>query len=333
MRQGISDPNLVGEEAESMFRVLLAALLLAGVAAIATTLIFTLGSPKGVSGQATLQAGLELAIDADADNGNGPCNPVDDEASVDEGAVHRVAVCVLNPPVAPYAFLTRVTYDGQLNLAPEVADVSPALDDNPDANAGETTFSDPDLGENWDCTGLTVFPPAGDDTNTPDVHDAVLACNAALRNPNATLDESGPLEVITFQVVGQGDDHIEFDGRTHLADEVDIMGRCGVAPAAPEQTIPCRGAVIHKGAGAQPTTPAAGTTPGVSPEATSETPAGASPSPPTGMATQPATPEQTAAEAGEGGGFPWAVLFGALGGAVLLIAAATVVVVYIVRRA
>jgi len=187
------------------------------------------------------------------ENGNGPCDPIDSEADANVGAVHRVAVCILNPPEPPSAFLARVVYDGQLNVAPEVPDLLPCLDDNPDANAGATTFSSPNLGERWDCSGMGIYPPRGDDEYTPDKHDAVLACHADLRNPDATLVQGGPLEVITFDVIGRGDDRVEFDPATEIGGEITgTIGTCGEIPA---QTIPCHGAVIHKQGEGPPATP------------------------------------------------------------------------------
>jgi hypothetical protein len=295
------------------------------MAAIAVALAFTLGPGHShvAGGQAlgTQQGDFELAIDANVENGNGPCDPIDSEADVNVGAVHRVAVCILNTPAPVFSFLTRVVYDGQLNVAPEVPDLLPALDDNPDANAGATTFSSPNLGTGWDCSGFGVYPPRGDDEFTPDKNDAVLACHADLRTltPDITLVQSGPLEVITFQVVGQGDDRIEFDPETAIGgSRLGTIGTCGDIP---EQTIPCHGAVIHKrGEGPPPTL-----IPGFSPTAPTPSPVGSPPAPtPEGKATVTpggATPSAAGAapESDEGGGFPWAVVGGALGGAGLLI--------------
>jgi hypothetical protein len=293
-----------------------------GMAAIAVALAFTLGPLHShvVGGQplGTQQGDFELAIDANPDNGNGPCDPIDSEADADVGAVHRVAVCILNQPEPPYAFLTRVVYNGQLNRAPEKTHVLPMLDDNPDANAGETTFSSPNLGERWDCSGLGIYPPAGDDPYTTDKNDAVLACHADLRNPDTTLTQSGPLEVITFEVIGQGDDQVEFDPATEIGGTVGTIGTCGEVPA---QTIPCHGAVIHKRGQSMAATPP----PGASAAAPAPSSAG-SPTPPTLAGTATVTPSRptpsaagAAPESNKGGGFPWAVVGGALGGAAILI--------------
>jgi hypothetical protein len=296
--------------------------LLLGLVAVGAMLVFTLrpASAGKALGQpaSTQQAGLELAIDADAENGKGPCDPIDDEAFVETGATHRIAVCAVNPPEPPFAFYTLVVYDGQLNVAPDVVPcTSPALDCNPDANAGATTFSTPNLGEGWDCTGLGVLSPTGDDPYTPDQHDAVMACNANLVNPDTTLVDGGPLEVITFTAIGQGDDSITFDPRTHVGGNIGgksvIMGRCGTS-RIPEETVPCRGAVIHKGQKSRPATAPAGASPGA------PTPSGAQSAVATGeAATAPAA--QTTSQAGHGEGFPWAVLGGSLAGLSILTAA------------
>jgi hypothetical protein len=315
-----------------VLRVPLSSLLLSGVVAVIVVLVFTLRpwGPDGASGQATntQQAGFELAIDADADNGTGPCYPIDSEAFVDVGTTHRVAVCLVNPPEPPFAFFTQVIYDGQLEVAPDVVPcTSPALDCNPDANAGATTFSSPDLGARWDCTGLTVFLPTGDDPYTPDVHDASIACNGDLRNPDTTLVDGGPLNVVTLNAIGRGDDHLEFSPETHLAGAAAIMGRCGTSKI-PEETIPCHGAVIHIGekSQSQPTTAPSGASPVASPGA--PTPSGT----PAAVATRNATPaaSQVTSEADQEGGFPWPVLGGALGG--LLVLAVVVGGLYAWRR-
>ena len=304
------------ERSGTLLRVPFFSLLLAGVVAVVVMLVFTLGPgrPNGALGQTAYmaQAGFELAIDADADNGKGPCDPIDAEAFVEEGATHRIAVCVLNPPKLPFAFFTQVIYDGQLNVAPDVPScTSPALDCNPDANACTTTFSTPSLGARWDCTGLTVFPPVGDDPYTSDVLDASMACNTDLTNPDTTLVGSGPLEVITLKAIGRGDDHLELSPQTHVADDANVMGRCGTSNI-PEETVPCHGAVIHIGETSHPTTAPSEASPGAS------TPSGTS----VVVTREGATPavSQVTPEEAHGEGFPWAPLGGAVGGLIVLTA-------------
>jgi hypothetical protein len=321
IRRRVSGSDL-GKERKVMVRI---PLLLAfpGMAAIAVALAVTLGPLHShVAGGQALgiqQGDFELAIDANVENGNGPCDPIDSEADANVGATHRVAVCILNPPEPPSSFLTRVVYNGQLNKAPEsLPHVLPCLDDNPDANAGATTFSSPSLGERWDCCGMGIYPPRGDDEYTPDKNDAVLACYADLRNPDATLVQGGPLEVITFEVVGGGDDRIEFDPTTAIGGATGTIGTCGEVPT---QTIPCHGAVIHKQGEAPPATPP----PAASPAAPTPSSAAsaAAPTPERKATVTPggATPAAAGGtpESDEGGGFPWAVVGGALGGAALLI--------------
>lgn len=293
---------------------------LSGMIVIAGTLAFAMG-PLPLAGSESRAAGMqqgqfELAIDADIENGDGPCNPIDDKADVEEGAAHRVGVCVLDPPSPVYSFLVRVVYDERVNRAPEVPDVLPALDDNPDANAGETTFSSPSLGERWDCSGMGIHPPSGDDSRTQDKHDAVLACHADLENPDTTLVKDGPLAVITVEAIDRGDGYIEFDPTTEIGDEFGTIGTCGLVPA---QKIPCRGAVLRNPGGG----PAASGSPEAAPEESPEALARAA-TPATTPATSPEMPTAAAAQSGvkadENGGFPWAVLGGALGGAALVVA-------------
>jgi hypothetical protein len=296
---------------------------LALLGTVVTVVVLTLATGPlrlpASEGQATsMQQGeFALAIDANIENGNGPCDPIDDEAKVEAGATHRVAVCILNPPEPPYSFLTRVDYDDQLNTAPTLPAVLPALDENPDANAGETTFSDPSLGARWDCSGLGIYPPSGDDPRTPEKHDAVLACHTDLASPDTTLVNGGPLEVITFVAAGKGDDHLEFDSATEIGGVGGTIGTCGLVPA---QQIPCNGAVLHNAGGG----PAAVASPAASPSGSPAASAGTlTPQATQQISSQGPTPAVVQANGeennGGGGGFPWPVLGGAVGGAALLL--------------
>jgi hypothetical protein len=260
---------------------------------------------------------FSLAIDADIENGNGPCDPVDREALVAADSTHRVAVCILNQPEAPQAFRVLVIYDGELNRVPEPSVILvDALDANPDANAGETSFSTPDLGTGWNCTGFGLMPPTGDLPHT-EKHDAQLVCNVDIRNPVATLSESGPLGVITFEAIGKGTDRLEFDVDTEVGGENGTIGTCGQDP---QQTIPCPGATIFKGVEPTPGPPATPTAE-ASPTVPAETPGALTPGPatPTAVPNGGPPPSDGAAEAENGGGFPWAILGGALAGAALLL--------------
>jgi hypothetical protein len=287
--------------------------------AAAFALITTSASPESLGlaraqESPSQQPAFSLAIDADIENGNGPCDPVDSQVAVPEGATHRVAVCIANQPEPPRSFRFIALYDGEPNRAPDATDVAlDALDANPDANAGDTSFSTPDLGTGWNCTGFGVMPPTGDMSQTEE-YDANIACMVDIRNQVATLTESGPLAIITFEAVGTGTDQIEFGPETEVGGEGGLIAYCGPDT---EETIPCRGATIYKGIPAPPSP-----TPSPSPEAPPETSVAPIPTentPTPVPAASPVPPETPPDEAGGGDGFPWAVLGGALAGAALLL--------------
>ena len=124
---------------------------------------------------------FELAIDANPSNGGGPCNSLDSQRTVYVGDTYQVAICLVNQSEAPQGFLARVIYDKGLNVAPECAadpakpgpgeivcpapnDTGDALDDNPDANAGTTTWPNGDgetLGQRLGLHRLRDPAPAG----------------------------------------------------------------------------------------------------------------------------------------------------------------------------
>jgi hypothetical protein len=241
-------------------------------------------------------AATRLAIDADITNGNRPCDPIDAEATVAVGTVHKVGVCIEDyVPNSVNNFELHIRYTGDpnasppttLNLATEVADVAPALDDNPDANDG----SGPDkLGTGWDCTGLGVKFPEGDDPATPNVADTFIVCNAALASPDQELAVNpGLLATVEFTAQRAGDDVIDF-GPIDATNANTVFrprpgkgaARCGTN--VPADKVDCIGATIHKGGPGGPTPPPATATPVTGPTATPVTGPGATPTPlPPGM--------------------------------------------------
>jgi hypothetical protein len=78
---------------------------------------------------------------------------------------------------------------------PEVANASPSLDDNPDANAGSTTFGATSLGASWDCSVGGEHPTGDVDVNNgTGVADSGQCASTA--GPNTLT--SGVLGVITM---------------------------------------------------------------------------------------------------------------------------------------
>jgi hypothetical protein len=203
-----------------------------------------------------------LHIDADITNGSRPCDPIDETATVQVGAKHKVGVCIEDyEPNSIEAFEFHIRYTGDpdavpptiINKAAEVKDVAPALDDNPDANDGD----DPagfKLGDRWDCTAFGLFPPVGEDRRTRGVADAVIVCYADLFNPDQDLSaDPGLLATIEFTATGAGVDTIDFGpiddtNRNYVIGPLPGVGiaRCGTAGWVQEERVGCFGATIEK---------------------------------------------------------------------------------------
>lgn len=182
-----------------------------------------------------------IAIDADLDNG--VCDPVDATRSVAQDETFQVAICLFNPIEPPDAFQVHFRYDQDRLSAPELPDAPPALDDNPDANAGETTFGSTILGENWDCTAFgTQFPTA--DSARSEEGDAIMTCNANVANPDTQLTVSGAMAVFTLQATAEGEAQIAFLPDVEIAGDSRTVYTCGEIPT---QTILCEGARIFIG--------------------------------------------------------------------------------------
>jgi hypothetical protein len=210
------------------------------LAVIITLLCLRTGdSTTNVSAQPTFR----ISIDAIPANGTRPCDPVDPVRVVNPGDTYTVGLCIESQPEAPQAFSLRVLYDGTLNVAPEVADVSPALDDNPDANDGDGGTAGDKLGTGWNCTGFGIQFPKGDDPFTPGT-DALINCNANIVTPDADLTITpGLLATITFQATNVGAETLTWGEDTAIAGAAGEIGHCALA----DPIIPCEGATIFKG--------------------------------------------------------------------------------------
>jgi hypothetical protein len=151
-------------------------------------------------------------------DGNTFCEPVDAAGMHSLGSTYRVAVCVKDTPAAIGGFSFELVYDDTLNQASEVADSGTALDDNPDANAGTTTWptstAGDDLGGGWDCSGFSISYPRGDiDPATgPGRGRARIVC-MSLEGPWTLGDNEteGALATVRFNVVGTGADTLHLE--------------------------------------------------------------------------------------------------------------------------
>jgi hypothetical protein len=197
------------------------------------------GSPAQVG--SVQAAGLRLAIDADATNGT--CTTIDSATTVIVGQSYQVAVCVENLPQEVDAIDLDIYYDDTLHHVPDLPNEVPALDDNPDANAGETTFSSPDLGSGWDCSGFGRYFPVGDQNpaSGPGKGDAFITCDHFTGGTHYLAGKSLPLAVIEVEALNAGVDSFVFGDLVRLVWEGRTFGLCD--PESP-WSMPCDGATI-----------------------------------------------------------------------------------------
>jgi len=242
---------------------------LAVLAVVAAALLAVFGLPYGASNPEAFahlythpasNVQTHLHIDANITNGNRPCDPLDATATVAVGTVHKVGVCLETyDPNSVNNFQLTVFYNGDpsdnvppvLNLASEKSTAAPALDDSPDANDGDSPAG-LKLGGGWDCTGLGLAFPVGDDPATPTVADAFIVCNASLATPDQDLAVSpGLLATIEFTAQAAGLDTLSF-GPADATNTTNVQNpvpggnaaRCG--NAVPADQIGCFGATITK---------------------------------------------------------------------------------------
>jgi hypothetical protein len=198
-------------------------------------------------------------IDADADNGTGPCAPVDATAEVvvsGSGTTHHVALCLINVPSANHigAFTAGITYDPEKNECPNITCASGCLDDNPNVNSSADPASwapglgDPDDGD-WTCTPLGLgAPPLCDATSTSGLPEAYAACSASTgpyTSPVAS-QTAWPLMVVTFNAIQAGTvDTLGIEDLLIGEPSGAEQGSCN--PETPgSDPLPCTGAEVDK---------------------------------------------------------------------------------------
>jgi hypothetical protein len=178
------------------------------------------------------------------------CEPVTAASTELLGSSYRVAVCVKDPPAAIGTFTIELVYDDTLNQAPELADSGTGLDDNPDANAGATTWPNSntgdDLGGAWDCSNFGYFWPKGDiDPATGPGHGRAEITCMSLTGPWTLGDNEteGALATVQFKVIGTGADTLHLEN-VYVADKDGAeIGSCNPAILVP---ISCFDAIDDK---------------------------------------------------------------------------------------
>jgi hypothetical protein len=190
--------------------------------------------------------GPTLSLDADTSNG-GPCAVIDPEVTVKPGQPFQVAVCMTGLTQSVAAFQMDFIYDDTVINAPEIALEDDALDDNPDANAGTTTWGE-SLGEGWTCDILGLgLQPIGD--NIPDSGPgaglAQIDCWTMSNSPTLGDDEqAGVLAVISFNGAPDkvGSTTIEPSDVTIGTYTGAEIGSCNPATTTP---LTCGNATVH----------------------------------------------------------------------------------------
>jgi len=202
---------------------------------------------------------FRLRIDALEDVGGTWCDPVDDAATRLVGGTYQVAICLENPPAAVAAFQVEVAYDDSLGVAPmeTPCPTGDCLDDNPDANAGGTTWGTP-LGSavDWDCNVRGLSEPVGDiDSGTGAGRGRARIACWSLNGPY-TLNNTGPLAVLTLQATNTGTQELELEN-VIVGDGNGVeRGSCNPALGL---SVPCEGAAVT---GVLAPTPTPTSTPG-----------------------------------------------------------------------
>jgi len=316
-----------------------------GILALTLAVVFA-AMPQlgGGSREASAQGGLTIALDMDT--GGGPCADIDSSTSHHGepgagGDTYTIGVCVSGLyegfPIGVVSF--DVIYNDILNTAPEVANSGNALDDNPDANAGSTTWGS-SLGTGFDCSGGGLAFPKGDkDPATGAGHgDAFLSCKSATGPWTLGDNEtSGVLAVITFHANAAGTDNLRITNGLLGYSDATEMGTCnptvtyemdcnggsdvktGATAPSPTPTstpsataTPCPNGICPTStptARALTATPAFTATATAAPGETTQPPAPPPPAPPSGGEQPQVTPPGT----GSGpDGFPWNTALAAL---------------------
>jgi len=217
--------------------------LLLGLVLLAVAMVASPGSADLGSALAPVSAqGLELSLDTDISDG--PCADIDSELSTSVGESFQVAVCVEGLPSGMIVFQFDVMYDDKSLLAPEVADEGLGLDDNPDANAGATTWG-VSLGEKdqVDCSSGQVAFPMGDRNNDPGEGDAFISClNLFGPWPLGGEVANGVIAVITFKALKTGTDTLALASVQLGNPQAIEMGSCNPTITTP---MSCNEATIQ----------------------------------------------------------------------------------------
>jgi hypothetical protein len=268
--------------------------LLVGLAVLAVVMLASPGRTALERGVAPVSAqGVELSIDTDISDG--PCTDIDSNLFTSVGQSFQVAVCVKNLGIGLAIAEFHLLYDDAIILAPEVADEGLGLDDNPDANAGTTTWGE-SLGDKVDCSQRFLAYPIGNRGLTPGEGEAFMTCtNLSGPWPLGETANDGTLAVVTFNALKEGTSSLTLSEAVLGDSQAVEIGTCNPGVTDP---MPCNDATIQvlKEGQTPPPQPTAAASPQATANATAEA---------TAEATAKATPKATPEAVSESGGNDW----------------------------
>jgi hypothetical protein len=329
-------------------------LTLLALSAVTVAVVLAVARPGALSRPGTFAQPVAAIADAEPsatpwayidklENGDGWCDPdhIDSTTTEYVGGSHQLAICVDNLPGAVHSFTAAISYDGALDqcidkechildsLRAQGTIVEACLDDNPDANAGETTWP-PDsegLGTGWTCSPLpgdqyqAQYLLSSEPICTlpllampaPSKNTAWIHCEGSGDYQFGGEGEWGALAVLDLNVIGAGTDNVSISDLEVSGGEYTLTCPLAAAPNGDSLTtipsMPCQGATDIKREQehhrSKPTpTPAPPTATPVPPTVPPPPP------PPTATPSGGVGPEIVAPATGSGpsdSGAPWAV--------------------------
>jgi hypothetical protein len=215
-------------------------------------------------------------------NGDGWCDPnhIDTTTTEYVGDSHQLAICIDNLPGAVHSFTAAISYDGALDQCIDkpciIVDSLRAqrteetcLDDNPDANAGVTTWPHDvqGLGLGWTCSELT-----GSQYQAQYLLNSEPICTLPLQAMPVSSEKTawihcegtegyqfdqlgkdggwGALAVLTLNVIGAGTDNVSIRDLEVSGGEYTLTCPFTAAPNGNSlttfPTMPCQGATDIK---------------------------------------------------------------------------------------
>ncbi|MCJ7492560.1 MAG: hypothetical protein MUP15_10505, partial [Dehalococcoidia bacterium] len=194
-------------------------LLLTLAAAVAMSLVAVMGvrshgSSGGTASAAVVQLALDLVLNdgPDADTTPGWCEIIDATDTVNVGAVHKAAICLLGSTTAMKNMDIVVNFNTAFDTCTNTGQTGSGLDANPDFVG---------LGTGFDCSlsGLK-YPYCKENNNeTPPVmtSEAFITCGTTVDPADLTGPE--PLAVITWTATAVGADVLTF-GTASVSDKL-----------------------------------------------------------------------------------------------------------------